>query len=144
MELVLVRTYHDQGTNGELYTNGRLLCYTIELPWKDNQPRVSCVPEGRYELRRRYSPKFKEHLLIKGVQGRSFILLHPANDALRELMGCIAPVSKLTGTGKGEGSRAALRKVLQMAAGEGAIFLTIKNKKGEHTTKDTGSNAFIF
>lgn len=144
MELVLFRTYHAHGTNGELYCNNSFLCYTIELPWRDNLPRLSCIPEGRYELKKRYSPRFRDHLLVPGVPGRSLVLIHPANDALKELKGCIAPVSKLTGSGKGEGSKAALRRLLQTVAAEEAIFLIIQNKKDEHSTKDTGANALIF
>ncbi len=93
MELVLFRTCHPTGTNGELYARNSFQCYTIELPWKDNQPQVSCIPPGRYELKKRYSPRFKDHLLVGLVPGRSLVLLHPANDALKELRGCIAPVS---------------------------------------------------
>jgi hypothetical protein len=39
------------------------------------------------------------------VQGRSGILFHAANDALKELRGCIAPVTEHTGEGKGNWSR---------------------------------------
>lgn len=41
------------------------------------------------------------------------ILMHPANDALLELRGCIAPVSRLTGEGCGDDSRVALQTVLR-------------------------------
>jgi hypothetical protein len=39
-------------------------------------------------------------LQILNVPGRKYILIHPANEVLRELKGCIAPV-RLTGAGKG-------------------------------------------
>jgi hypothetical protein len=45
------------------------------------------------------------------VPGRDLILIHPANDAKRELLGCIAPVNKHTGIGKGSNSRKALEKL---------------------------------
>ena len=45
------------------------------------------------------------------VPGRDLILIHPANDAKKELLGCIAPVSKHTGIGKGSNSRKALEKL---------------------------------
>ncbi len=131
MELVLFRTYHPDGTNGELYANSSLQCYTIELPWLDNQPRVSCIPEGRYELKKRYSPRFREHLLVKGVQGRSLVLFHPANDALKELKGCIAPVSYLSCAGKGNESKKAFGKLLKLvseAMEKEPVFLNIQNK----------------
>ena len=50
MELELIRTNHESGTNGKTHTQGSLITYTIELPWKDNQARVSYTPEGRHEL----------------------------------------------------------------------------------------------
>jgi hypothetical protein len=45
------------------------------------------------------------------VPGRDLILIHPANDAINELLGCIAPVTKNTGIGKGSSSRKALEKL---------------------------------
>ena len=95
MELVLYRTYNAEGTTGDLYIDGVFICHTIELPWLDNEPRRSCIPEGRYALQKRCSPKFDDHLLVTGVKNRSMILLHPANHATKELSGCIAPVVHL-------------------------------------------------
>ena len=37
------------GTLGELKVSGHKF-YTIEKPWRDNQPMVSCVPLGEYSL----------------------------------------------------------------------------------------------
>jgi hypothetical protein len=73
--------------------------YSIELPWKDNHTGVSCIPKRKYELVKRWSPKFNRHLQIMNVPGRGLILIHPANEALPELKGCIAPVFFLTGGG---------------------------------------------
>jgi len=33
MELELIRTYFPSGTNGKILYRGRLLMYSIELPW---------------------------------------------------------------------------------------------------------------
>ncbi|WP_418264177.1 DUF5675 family protein [Flavobacterium faecale] len=107
MILFLTRTYFPDGTNGKLECEGKLICNTIELPWKNNEKRVSCIPEGKYFIRKRYSQKFKWHLEVVAVQNRSYILFHPANNALRELNGCIAPVTKLSGPGLGLMSRKA-------------------------------------
>ncbi len=111
MVLVLNRTYFPEGTQGVLEWNGTLICYTIELPWLGNQRRISCIPEGEYFLQLRFSPKFKWHFLLMDVLGRDLILIHPANDAKMELLGCIAPVTKHTGIGKGSASRKALAKL---------------------------------
>ena len=114
MELVLMRTYHPQGTNGALYSRNGWICNTIELPWCDNKRNVSCIPEGRYVLAPRETATRGKHLLVKNVPDRSYILLHSANDALRQLRGCIAPVSQLEGAGKGSESRAALAKLVAL------------------------------
>jgi hypothetical protein len=111
MELVLVRTYFSGGTNGILLHDGLALCHTIELPWQDNRPGISCIPEGRYALVKRYSQKFGWHLQVANVAGRDLILIHPANDALHELHGCIAPVTTITGEGKGSASRVVCEKL---------------------------------
>jgi hypothetical protein len=114
MILFLTRTYFPEGTNGKLMCEGKLLCNTIELPWKNNEKRVSCIPEGRYFIRKRYSQKFKWHLEVVDVKNRSYILFHPANNALRELNGCIAPVTKLSGPGLGLMSRKAFEKLKKL------------------------------
>jgi len=115
MKLFLHRTYYADGTNGILNLNEEAypFCYTIELPWKGNQRNISCIPPGTYKLRKRFSKKFKWHLYVQDVPGRSLILLHPANDAQRELQGCIAPVTTLTGVGKGNFSQQAFQKLVQ-------------------------------
>ena len=114
IELTLLRDYHPQATNGSLFHNTTFICNTIELPWLDNRSKISCIPQGRYRLYERYSPKHKLHLLVDGVCSRKLILIHPANDAVKELAGCIGPVSSLTGIGKGMGSRDAMKKLVQL------------------------------
>jgi hypothetical protein len=111
MVLILLRTYFPEGTNGILEYEGKLICKTIELPWKNNETKVSCIPEGKYFIRKRYSKKFQWHLEILDVKNRSLILFHPANNALQELNGCIAPVTKLSGPGLGLMSRKAFTKL---------------------------------
>ena len=108
---MLNRTYFPEGTQGVLEWNGTIVCYTIELPWLGNQKRISCIPEGEYILQKRFSPKFQWHLHLKSVPGRDLILIHPANDAKTELLGCIATVALHTGIGKGSFSRKALEKL---------------------------------
>ena len=115
MEIVLTRTYFSKGVNGKLTHDGHLICHTIELPWNDNERRISCIPEGKYFIGKRYSTKYRWHLEVKHVPNRDSILFHPANHALTELHGCIAPVLKLSGPGEGLYSRRAfehLRKLV--------------------------------
>ncbi len=130
MKLELIRTYHPAGVNGELLIDGTKVCSTIELPWKENQSRISCIPEGTYQLTKRYSLRFGWHLLVNNVHGRNYILIHAFNDAVKESKGCIAPVSVLTGNGKGIQSRVALQLLLSIVYPElekrNKIFITIK------------------
>ncbi len=109
--LCLRRTYLSVGTNGTISIGGRDICGTIELPWRDNRPNISCIPEGSYRISLYRSRRFGACLLVRDVPGRKGILIHPANDAQRELRGCIAPVTKHTGEGRGLYSRVALERV---------------------------------
>lgn len=136
MHFTIHRTYYTEGTNGLLTmgANSEPVCYTIELPWRNNEVNRSCIPEGTYVLKRRYSTKFRWHLEIKDVPGRSYILIHPANHAARELKGCIAPVLLLTGPGTGEHSKLAFdllisKLLLSFRSGE-TILLTVIGRRG--------------
>ena len=130
MELELLRTYCTNGTNGSLFIDCAGLCYTIELPWKNNEHNVSCIPEGRYELVKRYSPKFKWHFEVCNVPNRDLILIHPYNDAMKQARGCIAPVTTITGEGKGDNSRVVFDKLKAFAfpvlERNEKVFLNIK------------------
>lgn len=114
MNLLLHRTYFKEGTNGALFYQGKFLGFVIELPWLENKRSVSCIPEGVYTLKPRFSEKFKHHLQLENVSRRSLILLHPANEAKKELKGCIAPVYKLTGIGKGLTSTPLFQKLVSL------------------------------
>jgi Family of unknown function (DUF5675) len=123
MKLELTRTYFPDGTNGKLECEGKLICNTIELPWKNNETKVSCIPEGKYFIKKRYSQKFQWHLEVLDVKHRSLILFHPANNALLELNGCIAPVTKLSGPGLGLMSRKAFKRLKLM------VYKALDNKE---------------
>ena len=68
----------DGGTEGVLATAG-FNCRTLELPWRDNQPNISCIPAGEYETIIRKSPKFGIVYWLQNVPGRSYILIHSGN-----------------------------------------------------------------
>jgi len=133
MEAQLLRTYHREGTNGVLVIHGNTVVFTIELPWKDNQHNISCIPEGRYEIRERWVEKFGTHFILLNVPDRTYILIHPATDALKQLKGCIGPVMEITGPGLGKRSREAVEKLkaifLEALHQRERIFLTIKTNK---------------
>ncbi|WP_231465093.1 DUF5675 family protein [Pedobacter sp. Leaf132] len=133
MELVLNRTYYKGGTNGKISYRGEHICETIELPWRNNKKNISYVPEGRYLLIKRQHQKHGLQIALSIVPNREAILIHPANFALRELQGCIAPVTKCTGEGKGNYSRVALDRLQNLVypildAGE-KVYLIITSVK---------------
>ena len=131
MVIELQRLYRDTWTDGLIFIKGILLCRSIELRWANNERNVSCVPEGVYPVAIIQHPKFGECLQVNGVKGRSGILVHVANDAQKELRGCIAPVFSLSGNGKGLHSRLALNYIIEnlKISGEKDHFIEIKNKK---------------
>ncbi|MBK7635910.1 MAG: hypothetical protein IPJ13_17725 [Saprospiraceae bacterium] len=131
MVIELQRLYRETWTDGLIFIKGVLLCRSIELRWANNERNVSCVPEGVYPVAIIQHPKFGECLQINGVKGRSGILVHVANDAQKELRGCIAPVFSLSGNGKGQYSRLALNYIIENLknSGEKEHFIEIKSKK---------------
>jgi hypothetical protein len=131
MVIELQRLYRDGWTDGLIFIKGILLCRSIELRWANNERNVSCVPEGVYPVAIIQHPKFGECLQVNGVKGRSGILVHVANDAQKELRGCIAPVFSLSGNGKGQHSRLALNYIIENLknSGEKEHFIEIKSKK---------------
>lgn len=88
MQIELIRyAYNPRSVMGYLICPG-LKLFTIERPWKNNEPFVSCIPTGQYRVTRRHSEKFGDHWLLLDVPERSLILIHVANYA-SELQGCI-------------------------------------------------------
>jgi len=132
MVFELQRWYRDGWTEGMILIKGVVVCRSIELGWANNERNVSCVPEGVYPMSIIQHPKHGECLRVDGVKGRSGILIHVANDAQKELRGCIAPVFSLTGNGKGQYSRLALMYIIEnlRRSGEKEHFIDIKSKKG--------------
>ena len=113
MTIELQRFYRDGWTDGKVLINGVYVCQSIELGWANNERNKSCVPEGVYPMSIIQHPKHGECLRVEGVKGRSGILIHVANDAQKELRGCIAPVFSLSGNGKGQHSRLALNYIIE-------------------------------
>jgi hypothetical protein len=108
----------DQGTFGVMSYEGKFICYTGELPWRDNKPQISCIPPGAYTVEPWNSRKFPNTYHLKDVQGRSAILTHQGNLCgdkskgwLSHVLGCIA-VGDKRGTIRGQ--QAVLLSVVAM------------------------------
>lgn len=85
--------FDDKQTLGDLIVfnerNGiEFTCKTLELAWKDNERRVSCIPEAEYTVVKRNSPKYGDHFHILDVPNRDFILVHHGNFH-SDILGCV-------------------------------------------------------
>ena len=131
MVIDLKRMYREGWTDGELSIGGILVCKSIELRWANNERNVSCVPEGVYPVAIIDHAKFGQCLRVEKVLGRSGILIHTANDARKELRGCIAPVFVLLGSGRGSHSRMALDYIIEnlKRSGDSGHFIKIYSSK---------------
>ncbi len=104
------RESSDHGTFGVVHV-GPLRLFSGELPWRDNQKSISCIPTGEYECLWTYSPRFRRFMyVVTNVTGRDGIRFHVANfmgDAskglLCQLNGCIALGEKLGSMGGQKG-----------------------------------------
>ena len=120
----LTRTYGNSQTEGELVLRDAegtelLRLFTLELRWRNNLRKVSCIPEGEYQVLPRTSPKYGKHFEVANVYLRSFILIHAAN-RVTQLKGCIAPgltKADLNGDGLQDvtNSKPAMAKLLELA-----------------------------
>jgi hypothetical protein len=77
-------------TLGEM-TFGDFKCKTLELPWLNNQSKISCIPYGQYTCEKKYATAAipYQHVTILNVPNRSGIAIHKAN-YYTQLRGCIA------------------------------------------------------
>lgn len=86
----LIRTVAmPKGTLGFLHWND-FKCKSLELPWLNNQPKISCIPVGSYDCIWSFSPHMKKFTFeVTFVNNRAGIRIHSANFT-RQLLGCIA------------------------------------------------------
>lgn len=80
----------DKGTFGVLLDEkGLPICDTVELPYKDNVPKISCIPAGEYLAKKSfYNKGGYECYELQGVPNRSDILIHVGN-TINDIQGCI-------------------------------------------------------
>jgi len=108
-------------------------CCTLELPWRSNARRESCIPPApgqdavEYEARRHDSPTFGDTLWLPEVEGRSEILVHAGN-YVSDTLGCILvgrQFTDLNGDGRTDvtNSRATLEELLYHAGDETRIHV---------------------
>jgi Family of unknown function (DUF5675) len=80
--------YTDKGTLGTLNQDSTLLCYTLELPWNNNESGTSCIPNGEYQVIPHNSFSHPNTWEITGVPDREAILIHNGNTEA-DSKGCV-------------------------------------------------------
>ena len=89
MIVKLIRTVStEKGTFGELICNDIPLCNTLELPWKNNQQNISCIPPGKYKVKRHKSQSKGNVFWLQNVKDRTYVYIHTGNWT-HEILGCI-------------------------------------------------------
>ena len=87
MNINLTTWVQDDCTLGRM-SYGDFHCFTLELPWKNNQPSISCIPSGKYRVTKYQSPSKGLVLLLHNVLDRTYIEIHAGNYT-RQIEGCI-------------------------------------------------------
>jgi hypothetical protein len=88
VEVIRVENILSAGTFGVLKINGRAFCVTLERPWLDNKPYISCIPCGCYLMQKVPSDRYGLTYEVLGVENRSFIRIHWGN-WYTDTKGCI-------------------------------------------------------
>ena len=104
--------------NGQPY-----VCKTLELPWKNNESQISCIPAGSYTCRFTQSARMtseKGHPVytyeVLNVPNRAGIRIHAAN-YFSQLLGCIA-LGDANSDINGDGESDVINSVATLAAFE--------------------------
>lgn len=88
-QLKLVRvTEYNGATLGVLLVDGSPEFVTLEDPWRDNERMISCIPQGKYKIKKHNSPKFGKTFIVDNVTQRDHILFHAGNTH-KDTHGCI-------------------------------------------------------
>lgn len=90
--ITLYRSYKEDKTDGVMVLPGGSFIRTLELPDKDNEVNVSCIPEGIYIISRDHTGKH-QYFKVNNVENRTFIEIHIATKT-SHLLGCIGIYKK--------------------------------------------------
>lgn len=110
--ITIERAYRKNVVTSRVLKDGQFVCFAFELPWRNNQRQISCIPEGTYMAVKQKKQGLGDILRLSSVPGRSGVLVHVANST-KEILGCIAPVTSLDlSRPGGNESRAAVASLL--------------------------------
>jgi len=118
----------DQCTLGVLSIGNVPFCFTVERPWLNNAPNISCIPAASYPVKwvvtGTSGNRNGRGLGVENVPDRTLIRIHVANVA-DEVQGCIGVGLQRHDFRRGQGvsqSRAALSKLMDIMEGQEAIL----------------------
>lgn len=132
--------YTPQGTFGILEVNN-FKCYTLERPYIDNTPNISCIPCGEYEIRLgtfEAGGGYDNYELVY-VQGRTFIEIHYGKHMYHS-KGCILLGQRL-GTVQFKYGESESMIILGLKNGEKAVSEFVKTMGGQEKAKLIIENA---
>ena len=86
-KVTIKRIYQDDCTVGILNYKG-FRCFTLELPDKNNQQNISCIPAGEYNCFKIISNSLGDCIEIQDVPGRTYIRIHKGNFT-SQIRGCV-------------------------------------------------------
>lgn len=120
------------GTFGVMIEDNIPFALTLELPWKNNERKISCIPATQegilYICVRVTSPKFGNVFQVMSVPGRDHILLHSGN-TYKDIEGCIIVAEQfeyLGGIPAVTSSKKGFSEFMSRAGSANAIELLIK------------------
>lgn len=90
-DITVSRSYFTDCTLSRLFYGAKRSGFGLELPWRGNEPYVSCIPEGLYEYEVRHSLKAGRAVIwVMDVPDREYIQWHPGNYT-SQIEGCGLP-----------------------------------------------------
>jgi Family of unknown function (DUF5675) len=137
MKVEILRTYLPEETLSTLNViddKGKIVfsCKGLEPPDKENKPKISCIPEGIYLVKKEATSPGHEypHFRVYGVPKRSGILWHGGN-YYEHTLGCYLPGDSFGDKNKDKvpdvlNSRATLQKLYDLLPNE--FYCTYKKK----------------
>jgi len=89
MDVLRIETWQREDCTIGILTYKDFQCFTLELPWLDNQEFISCIPRAEgYRGEKFHSDKNGDVISIINVLDRTHIQVHSGNYT-RNVEGCI-------------------------------------------------------
>ena len=124
------RIYGDDEVTLGMLSFKTFSCFTVENPWLENVPYVSCIPPGRYLLKLgRYNAGGYDAYEVQEVQGRTLIKMHIAN-LPTEVDGCMGvgdSITRLNGELAVSNSRDTFDRLMEMLDRAKYVWLALED-----------------